>query len=87
MLAAYLAAQHLFGVLPQAAIHDLAQQTIARSYRKGHYLYQRGDPPTFVFIITSGLVAVTDVDEQGHVRTVQTHRAGNVFGLSTLLLG
>lgn len=83
----FLAGHRLFSGLPAPANAELARETLLRTYPKGHYLYQSGDPAVFVFIIKSGLVALTDLDEHGHTHPVQTHSAGHVFGLGTVVLG
>lgn len=83
----YLSEHRLFGALPEAALGELAAEVIERTYLRGHDLYRRGDPASFVFVIKSGLAALTDIDKHGRLHPIETFSSGGVFGLATILLG
>lgn len=83
----YLAAHRMFGSLPGAVLEDLAATSIERTYRKGQVIYFSGDPPWYVFVVRSGLVALTDVDPQGNERVVTTYSRDDVFGAAGVVLG
>jgi hypothetical protein len=62
----YLSAHRLFGVVPKAELQNIASGLVERDYQTGHRFYCAGDQPTYVFIINSALVALTDQDDRGH---------------------
>lgn len=83
----YLAARRIFSVLPRATLDELAPKLIERTYLIGHHLFRAGDPPSFVFIVKSGVVALTDVDERGSEGVVLTYPRDHVFGQVAVVLG
>lgn len=81
-----LAAHHLLDVVPRPDLERLAADVVERVYRKGHRFYFAGDPPTYVFIVKSGLVALTDQDDRGHVYATMTYSPGDVLGVAATVL-
>jgi CRP-like cAMP-binding protein len=83
----YLCHHRIFGVLPRAAAQEIAPEIIERNYRKGHYFFRLGDPPSYLFALTSGLATLTEPDPGGRAHLLQTFSPGDVFGLATGVLG
>lgn len=82
----YLCAHRLFGVVPRVELQNIASELVEREYLKGHRFYCAGDQPTYVFIIKSGLVALTDQDDRGHVYATMTYSPGDVLGVAATVL-
>ncbi|MBI3964493.1 MAG: Crp/Fnr family transcriptional regulator [Chloroflexi bacterium] len=83
----YFAAHRMFGALPDAVLAELGASTVKRRYPKGQVIYFPGDSPSYVFVVQSGLVALTDVDAQGNERVVTTYTRDDVFGAAAVVLG
>jgi CRP-like cAMP-binding protein len=81
-----LAANPVFAVLPGRAVRELARHVLDRKYVKGRVLYQAADPPAFLILVRSGLVALTDMDDHGQMHPIQTYSRGDLFGLATVVL-
>lgn len=85
-LADHLDAHPLLRAVPEVLRRRLAADVVERTYPKGHRLYYAGDPPSYVFIIRSGLVALTDQDERGNVYATMTYAPGDVLGVAAAVL-
>lgn len=81
----FLSAHRLFAGLPQPALAGLAARSIERAYRKGHHVYYAGDPTSYVFVIKSGLVALTEMDERGNAYATMTYSPGDVLGIASVV--
>lgn len=82
-----LGAHRLFAVLTPAALSELAESAVERRYSKGHSLFYAGDPAAFVYMVKSGLVTLTELDERGNPHPILSFSAGEVFGIAATLLG
>jgi len=85
-LLAYASAHHMLGVLPQTELERLVPKLIERPYPKGHRCYCRGDRAAYVFIVRSGLVALTNQDERGNSYATITYAPGDVLGVGATVL-
>jgi len=83
----YLAGHRLFGVLPREALLQIADQARHRAYPRGHHVYVEGEPTTHVYIVRSGLVAMSEVDDRGVPRVVITYSTDDVSGSLCSTLG
>lgn len=83
---AFLAAHHVFGALPPDDLAELAAQVVVRRYAKGHRLCYTGDAVSSVFVVRSGLVALTEGDEGGDVHALVTFSSGDVFGAAAAVV-
>jgi CRP-like cAMP-binding protein len=83
----YLRGHRLFGALPPEALLAVAGHTRLRTYPRGAHLYVEGDPTTHVYIVRSGLVAMSEVDDRGLPRVVITYAADDVSGSMCSTLG
>lgn len=81
----YLRAHRLFGVLPEEALAGPVASVIEREYPRGQRLFYPGDPPSFVFVIRAGLVALTELDSSGTVHGLLAFGAGDVLGLGSVV--
>jgi CRP/FNR family transcriptional regulator len=86
-LVEYLAANRVFGSVPNEALHEAAVDIIERRYKKGHYFFQTGDPAGHVFVLVSGVVSLCEDDYSGRDHLLYTFSAGDVFGFATAILG
>ncbi len=82
----YLQGRRLFRTLPDDVLKEIAVAIRERSYLKGHHLYYAGDTLSYVFIIRSGLVVMTELDRRGNHRAPITFGPGDVLGLATATL-
>jgi CRP-like cAMP-binding protein len=85
-LADDLGAHPLLQAVPEVLRRQLAVDAVERTYPKGQRLYYAGDPPSYVFIIRSGLVALTGQDERGNVYATMTYSPGDVLGVAAAVL-
>ncbi|GEM_PF-1592392 len=83
----YLSSHRLFGVLPRVVLVGLSQELVPHECCRGHYIYHAGDAPSFLFVVRSGLVALSRNDAQGRTRVLLTHRTDDVVGLSSVVFG
>ncbi|MBI2322147.1 MAG: cyclic nucleotide-binding domain-containing protein, partial [Chloroflexi bacterium] len=73
---AFLAAHHLFGVLPPEELRSLVAEVAERRYRKGHHVFFPGDVPSQVYVVKQGLISLTKGDEHGTARVLLTYGCG-----------
>lgn len=85
-LITYFERHHMFRVLPRDELARLAEEVMERRYRKGQHLCYAGDQANAVFIVRSGLLALTEADERGNPYAVHTFGPGDVFGTMVTLL-
>lgn len=83
----YLATHRVLGGVPKAALLAIAPDVIERRYKKGHYFFRTGDPPSHVFAIISGLASLAEDDDSGRDHALYTLSSGDVFGLAAAILG
>jgi CRP/FNR family transcriptional regulator len=76
----------LLQAIPEDLRQSLAADAVERIYPKGQRLYYTGDSPSNVFIIRSGLVALTGQDERGNIYSIMTYSPGDVLGAAAAVL-
>jgi len=75
----------LFEDLDTRDFKALAASVRTEQYRKGHLVYQAGDPPESVYIVESGLVEL--FDPQHDARPVESLGKNDVFGWKACIIG
>ena len=75
----------LFEDLETRDFKALAASVRTEQYRKGHAIYQAGDPPESVYIVESGTVELFDPQRQ--TRPVETLGKNDVFGWKACIIG
>lgn len=83
----YLAAHRLFGVLPREALVHVAEHARHRRYLRDDHLYYEGDITTDVYLVRSGLLAMSEMDDRGVSCFVITYAADDVSGSMCATLG
>ena len=83
----YLANHRLFGALPRDALEYTAEHARHRTYPRGYHLYVEGEPTTHVYVVRSGLIAMSELDDRGATRVVITYSADDVSGSLCSTLG
>lgn len=83
----YLAGHRLFGVLPREALISIAENARQRRYVRDDHLYYEGDITTDVYIVRSGLLAMSEMDDRGVSCFVITYSADDVSGSMCATLG
>lgn len=83
----YLVGHRLFGVLPRKALLYIVEHARHRTYARGAHLYYEGDLTTHVYIVRSGLMAMSEVDDRGTARVVVTYATDDVSGPMCATLG
>jgi CRP/FNR family transcriptional regulator len=86
-LADYLAGHRLFGVLPREALLHIAEHARQRRYGRDDHLYYEGDVTTDVYVVRSGLLAMSEMDDRGVSCFVITYAADDVSGSMCATLG
>jgi len=75
----------LFEDLETRDFKALAASVRTEQYRKGHTIYQAGDPPESVYIVESGVVEL--FDPQHDSRPVESLGKNDVFGWKACVIG
>ena len=70
--------------LNKAYMRKLISLGQARSFNRNEYLYFQGDKADHVYVLKTGTVKATFMDENGHETLLIIHGPGNVLGLSAL---
>lgn len=83
----FLAGHRMFGVLPRSDLAELAAAVAQRRFPKAHNLAYSGDSASHVFVVRSGLIALTDIDSCGNRHVLVTFSPGDVFGGTAAVLG
>jgi CRP-like cAMP-binding protein len=82
---AFLRSLSLFADLQDRELGHLLQALHARTYHTGEALFLEGDIGRAVFILESGSVDITRLDEAGRPKTIYTVKPGEFFGEMALL--
>jgi CRP/FNR family cyclic AMP-dependent transcriptional regulator len=77
----------LFSLLDDDELAILSQQVELREFAEKQRIYKAGEPSTRAFVVMSGAVHVTLVDEDGQEVTFAEPRHGEVFGFASMLEG
>src|SRR6478752_3167895 len=70
----------IFGGLPDDALRELANLCMPRTYHHDQLLWYQGDQGDYLVVITSGLVKVTVMSEDGDEMVLTTLGAHEVVG-------
>ena len=77
----------LFAALPLAALKEVAAKAQVRAYRRGEFLWQRGDAAKHVVFIEAGFVKAARRDRKGGSKTYGLFGPGDSLGLFALWAG
>lgn len=69
----------LFGGLPLADLHHVAELAVVKSLDKGEYLFREGDPARGFYVVQRGAVNVHRVNAAGKEQIIHIFRAGDSF--------
>lgn len=75
----------LFSLLDNDELAVLAQQVEMRDFAAMQRIYKVGDPSARAFIVMSGVVRVTSVDEDGQEILFAEPKHGDFFGFASML--
>jgi CRP/FNR family transcriptional regulator, cyclic AMP receptor protein len=75
----------LFSLLDDEEIAVLAQQVELRDFAAKQRIYKAGDPSTRAFVMLSGAVEVTLIDEDGQEVLFSEPHHGDFFGFASML--
>jgi CRP/FNR family transcriptional regulator, cyclic AMP receptor protein len=75
-----LAGTALLEGVPRSDLEALARQLKARSYAKGSYIFQEGDPGHMLFIVASGQVKIAHLGRGGEEVVYALLLPGDTFG-------
>lgn len=75
----------LFSLLDDDELAVLAQQVELREFRPRQRIYKAGEPSARAFIVLSGCVRVTSIDEDGQEILFSEPRDGDFFGFASML--
>ncbi len=82
-----LSRSRLFGSLPVPFLHDVADQSTLRLYRRAETLWRRGDPCDRMAVVRRGRVSSSVEGEGGRRCVVEIVRAGGECGLTSVVDG
>jgi CRP/FNR family cyclic AMP-dependent transcriptional regulator len=77
----------LFSLLDDDELHILAQQVELRDFAANQRIYKAGDPNGPAYVMLTGAVNVTLIDEDGQEVIFSQPRHGNFFGFASMLEG
>ena len=77
----------LFSLLDDDELCILATQVELREFAANQRIYKIGEPSTRAFVVMTGAVHVTLIDEDGQEVTFSQPRHGEVFGFASMLEG
>ncbi len=75
----------LFSLLDEDELCVLAQQVELRDFAARQRIYKAGDPPKNAFLVLSGCVRVTSMDEDGQEVLFSEPKHGDFFGFASML--
>jgi CRP/FNR family cyclic AMP-dependent transcriptional regulator len=75
----------LFSLLDDEELAVLAGQVEFRRFSSRQRIYKIGDPSERAFILVSGVVRITTIDEDNQVVLLDTPAHGDVFGFASML--
>jgi CRP/FNR family transcriptional regulator, cyclic AMP receptor protein len=77
----------LFSLLDDDELHILAQQVELRDFAANQRIYKAGDPNGPAYVMLSGAVNVTLIDEDGQEVIFSQPHCGDFFGFASMLEG
>jgi len=77
----------LFSLLDDEELHVLSQQVELRDFAAKQRIYKAGEPGLRAFVMMSGAVEVTLLDEDGQEVVFSEPRHGDFFGFASMLEG
>ncbi len=80
-----LRAVPLFSLLDEDELAVLAQQVERREFAANQRIYKAGDPASNAFVVISGWVRVTLIDEDGQEVVFSEPHHGDFFGFASML--
>ncbi len=84
-LKAFLVATPFFGGLSEASLDRLAAMLVERRFDAGATVVTQGEPGHSMFVVHSGELVVSRLDETGHAIRMGDLTAGDFFGEMTLI--
>lgn len=75
----------LFQELQHTALHELADITHQRTYRRDEFLYYENDPGMGLYVVERGTVRLLMGNEEGTLQELRKLGTGEVFGELSLL--
>jgi uncharacterized membrane protein len=75
----------LFGLLDDDELHVLADQVDLRTFAPRQRIYKTGDASGFAYVLVSGAVQVTTIDEDHQEVIFDQPAAGDFFGFASML--
>jgi len=75
----------LFQELRRTALHELAEITHERIYRRDEFLYYENDPGMGLYVVEQGNVRLLLEDDEGSLQELRQLGPGEVFGELSLL--
>jgi len=86
-IVAHLQSMPLFEGFLAHELHELAGLLQERRYSANEVIFRQGDPPSALYIVVSGQVRESGVDQAGREVFRKTFGAGSCFGRYALILG
>ncbi len=80
-----LRAVPLFSLLDEDELAVLAQQVELHTFAAKQRIYKAGDPASNAFVVTSGVVRVTLIDEDGQEVVFSEPHHGDFFGFASMM--
>jgi CRP/FNR family cyclic AMP-dependent transcriptional regulator len=77
----------LFSLLDEEELAVLAGQVELKKFRRAQRIYKRGDPGGQAYMVVSGVVRLTTVDEDHQEVVMSEPASGEFFGLASMLEG
>jgi CRP-like cAMP-binding protein len=75
----------MFNGADEDALRELAAQARCHDYPKNNILFYQGDPPGSIYLLVSGRVKCTLMNEEGREVVLNVVRPGGIFGLIAAL--
>lgn len=81
----HLSSHRVFGALPESVLAEFASEALERTFARGHQLFYERDPVVYVYLLLSGVVAMTHLGYQGNAHSLLTFTAGDLLGIAALM--
>jgi CRP-like cAMP-binding protein len=77
----------MFNGVSDEALHELASMARCHDYPKNNILFYQGDPPGSIYLLVSGRVKCTLMNEEGREVVLNGVQPGGIFGLISAIDG